>query len=62
MLYKITLFDWKFNNKKLKKVKANTMTVECVSLKDAKEYLITKMIPLLSNLSTDYEYSIQLVK
>ena len=63
MLFEIILYDWKFNNKKWKKMIANKVIVECINLKEAKKYLITKMIPLLpENHSNEYEYSIQLVK
>ena len=62
MLFEIALYDWKFTNKKWKKMIAHKVIVECINLKEAKKYLITKMIPLLPNLSKEYEYSIQLVK
>ena len=62
MLFEIILYDWKFNNKKWKKVIINKAVLECVNLDEARKYLKTKMIPLLPDFSSNYEYSIRLVK
>ena len=62
MFFKISLYGWKYINKKWKKVKVGSAEVEGQSINDAKEFLQTKMIPQFVVNSKDYEYSIELIK